>query len=212
MFPDLVSDDIFRLETARLWLRWPCAGDAEAMVRYAGAAEVSKFTGNIPFPYTQAHAGDFILSCRRANASGEQIGLALTRKGHADRLIGMVGLHRHEAEDGMREALLGYWLGQPFWGQGLMREAVQALVDLGFHAAGLDRIRADVRLENSASHSLLARLGFERGAQRPVYMAMRGGTFPCQPYVACREDWLERQARQRRQHRGIQPREIHPAA
>ena len=28
MFPDLTRDDVFRLETRRLWLRWPRAADA----------------------------------------------------------------------------------------------------------------------------------------------------------------------------------------
>ena len=36
MFPDLTRDDVFRLETRRLWLRWPRLADAQAIVRLAG--------------------------------------------------------------------------------------------------------------------------------------------------------------------------------
>lgn len=195
MFPDLVSDDIFRLETARLWLRWPRASDVAAMVRYAGEPDVSKFTRMLPCPYTEADGEEFILSCRRGNATGEQVCLALTRKGHADRLIGMAGLHLREGEDGMQEAELGYWLGRPFQGQGLMQEAVRAVVSLGFQVACLERIRADVRLENAASHRLLARLGFERGGQHPVHMPLRGGTFACVEYTVRRKGWQDRDMR-----------------
>ena len=34
MFPDLARDDVFRLETSRLWLRWPRMGDAAAIERF----------------------------------------------------------------------------------------------------------------------------------------------------------------------------------
>ena len=36
MFPDLLRDDVFRLETRRLWLRWPRAGDVSLVARLAG--------------------------------------------------------------------------------------------------------------------------------------------------------------------------------
>ena len=41
MFPDLARDDVFRLETARLWLRWPRAADAAAIERYCSRWEVA---------------------------------------------------------------------------------------------------------------------------------------------------------------------------
>jgi RimJ/RimL family protein N-acetyltransferase len=51
MFPDLARDDVFRLETARLWLRWPRAADAPAIHRYCSRWEVAQFTARIPHPY-----------------------------------------------------------------------------------------------------------------------------------------------------------------
>ena len=35
MFPDYFRDDVFRLETQRLWLRWPTAADAATIERLA---------------------------------------------------------------------------------------------------------------------------------------------------------------------------------
>ena len=51
MFPDLLRDDVFRLETRRLWLRWPRAGDAAMIARLAGERDVAERTANIPHPY-----------------------------------------------------------------------------------------------------------------------------------------------------------------
>jgi len=78
MFPDLTRDDVFRLETPRLWLRWPRASDAAAIRRIAGAAEVAQRTASIPHPYPPGAAEAFILAARAANAvaAGEP-GLAL---------------------------------------------------------------------------------------------------------------------------------------
>ena len=51
MFPDLTRDDVFRLETRRLWLRWPRHADVQAIVRLAGETAVAEMTASIPHPY-----------------------------------------------------------------------------------------------------------------------------------------------------------------
>ena len=44
MFPELTRDDVFRLETRRLWLRWPRMADASAILRQAGEKAVAEMT------------------------------------------------------------------------------------------------------------------------------------------------------------------------
>ena len=58
MFPDLARDDVFRLETKRLWLRWPRVSDAAAIERYSSRWEVARMTA--------AHSPS--LSARRSRA------------------------------------------------------------------------------------------------------------------------------------------------
>jgi hypothetical protein len=63
MFPDLTRDDVFRLETRSLWLRWPRIADAAAIARQAGEKAVAEMTANIPHTYPpQCH--------RRASDAG----------------------------------------------------------------------------------------------------------------------------------------------
>ena len=80
MFPDLLRDDVFRLETRRLWLRWPRAADAALIARLAGDRELAEMTANIPHPYPPGAAAEFVLKARAANMGGTGLVLALAPK------------------------------------------------------------------------------------------------------------------------------------
>lgn len=71
---------------------------------------------------------------------------------HQGRLIGKAGLYRFPE--------VGYILAPAFWGCGLGREAVAAVIARAFAVHGLPRVQADVDPRNAASLGLLARLGF----------------------------------------------------
>ena len=81
MFPDLTRDDVFRLETRRLWLRWPRLADAQAVVRLAGEKAVAEMTAFIPHPYPPEIGERFIFQARQSNADGRSLQLAITPKG-----------------------------------------------------------------------------------------------------------------------------------
>ncbi|MGA9847140.1 MAG: GNAT family N-acetyltransferase, partial [Roseiarcus sp.] len=92
MFPDLARDDVFRLETARLWLRWPRASDAPAIHRFCSLWEVARYTARMPHPYPAGSAERFIYAAREANASGRDLTLVMTpSKGKRD-VIGSISL------------------------------------------------------------------------------------------------------------------------
>lgn len=55
---------------------------------------------------------------------------------------------------------LGYWMGAPFAGQGVMREAISMLLPFAFDVLGLNRVEATVMPENERSLRLLRGLGF----------------------------------------------------
>ena len=50
MFPDLTRDDVFRIETRRLWLRWPTARDRDAILKLAGDPAVAAMLARVPNP------------------------------------------------------------------------------------------------------------------------------------------------------------------
>jgi RimJ/RimL family protein N-acetyltransferase len=191
MFPDLLCDDVFRLETQRLWLRWPRAADAAAIQRLAGEAAVAQMTARIPHPYPDGVAAAFILAARTANTEGDSLTLALTKKRGDGAAIGCIGLERNA--DGRLE--LGYWLGKPYWGKGLMSEAAKALVRLVFQVTDEPAIVSGARSDNPASRRVLEKLGFKACGSALIDAPARGGAMPVDTYRLTREAWLDQGVR-----------------
>jgi RimJ/RimL family protein N-acetyltransferase len=182
MFPDLLRDDVFRLETRRLWLRWPRAADAEAIATLAGAREVAEQTAHIPHPYPPGAAAEFILRARAGNLGGESLTLVLALKGRPSDAIGCVSLQG--VGEGALE--LGYWLGGPWQGRGLMAEAVDGLTRLVVDVCDVDVIRANAAMANVASRALLARCGFVDRGEGMVAAPARGEDRPVRRFELSR--------------------------
>lgn len=71
-------------------------------------------------------------------------------------------------------ATLGYWLGSPFVGRGLMHDALFALLPFAFDVLRLHRVEAAVMPSNAASLRVLARLGFTREGLARQYLKING--------------------------------------
>ena len=183
MFPDLLRDDVFRLETARMWLRWPRMADAPALLRHAGDPAVAHMTASIPHPYTEPDAARWIFSSRAGNAQGSSLVLVMARRGKPTEAIGSVALH--QTRPGV--ALLGYWLGAAFQGKGLATEAVSAIVDLAFRVGDVREIHAQAFADNAQSRRVLAKCGFRNEGRGQIDLPARGGVFTCERFRLERE-------------------------
>jgi RimJ/RimL family protein N-acetyltransferase len=186
MFPDLTRDDVFRLETRRLWLRWPRLADAQAIVRLAGEKSVAEMTARIPHPYTPPDAEHFVYAARRSNADGHGLALAVTPKGRPNALVGMVSIGPGHTSG---RPTLGYWLGTPFWGQGYATEAARALIDAFFAYSDGTAIEASARVINPASRRVLEKCGFAYGGTGLAELPARGGFYPADAFRLDRRAW-----------------------
>ncbi len=172
MFPEITHDDVFRLETERMWLRWPRMSDVDAISRHAGDSGVASQTANIPHPYSQRDAEQFIRRARAENESGDGLVLTLAFKRQPNEPIGVIGAH---GSDFRGTAHLGYWLGQEFWGQGLMTEAARVFVDMIFGVSSLGEIVCDALPGNAASRRVQEKLGFVDLGEVDIEAPARGG-------------------------------------
>ncbi len=92
-------------------------------------------------------------------------------------------------DEGSARAELGYVLSRAHWGQGLMLEALHALLAQAFGGLGLRRIEAEVNPANTASARLLERLGFTcEGVLRQRWVA-KGATYDVNFYGLLRDEW-----------------------
>jgi RimJ/RimL family protein N-acetyltransferase len=187
MFPDLARDDVFLLETQRLWLRWPRILDAAAIHRFCSLWEVARYTARIPHPYPAGSAERFVYAARKANASGRDLTLVMTpTKGKRD-AIGSISLETRGAD----RLALGFVLAPEAWGKGLATEAAQAMIEAGFGLTPAVEILANVRVENAASRSVLEKCGFAFVGTGLKGAPARGGMAPCHSFRVGRETWAE---------------------
>lgn len=73
--------------------------------------------------------------------------------------LGSIGIN---ARGSFGRCSVGYWLAPPYWRQGIMREALEAVLKHGFEDLGIIKVEADVFVENIASAALLESLNFKR--------------------------------------------------
>ena len=190
MFPDIARDDVFRLETARLWLRWPRARDAQAIHRYSSKWEVAQYTANIPHPYPKGTAERFIFAARAANAQGRDLKLVVEPSAGKRDVIGAISLEGR----GTDRLALGYAFAPEVWGQGFASEAVEAITETAFTLTPCVEINVDVRVENAASRKVLEKAGFVFMSTGLQGAPARGGLASCDRLQLRRELWAERRA------------------
>ncbi len=185
MFPELTRDDVFRLETRRLWLRWPRMADSAAILRQAGEKAVAEMTASIPHPYPSQAVEPFIFATRKGNALGEHLVLAITPRSKPNELIGIVSAHPRASG----VPFIGYWLGTEHWNKGYATEAVQGLIDTLFSLVEVPAVDADTRVINPASRRVLEKSGFRSEGSFLKALPARGGLFPCEQFRLDRSTW-----------------------
>ena len=156
------------LTTCRLRLRSLCPADAPRVRDLSGNLRVARNLERVPHPYPEGLAETWIEAQSAARARGEAYVFAIELAGD---LIGVIGIERR----GEGDYALGYWLGEPWWGQGLMSEAAARAVRFAFEDLNLPRLVSRYFVDNPASGRILEKCGFQTVGRRPVTSRARSG-------------------------------------
>lgn len=134
--------------------------DLPALVRYANNFAIARnLTNQFPHPYSEEDGERFIAMATRDIPTRI---FAIGLQGEAG---GAIGIHP-QTDIHARNAELGYWLAEPYWGQGIMTRAVREMVAYGFQTfPGISRIFARSFGSNLASQRVLEKAGFELEAR-----------------------------------------------
>ncbi len=128
--------------------------DSDPLQRYANNRNIwIKLRDEFPHPYTLEDARAFI--SRVAQEKPETL-YAIAKSSEA---VGGIGL-RLGSDIHRKTAELGYWLAEPFWGKGIMSQAVQAFTRYAFEMFDLQRIYAEPFESNRSSARVLEKAGF----------------------------------------------------
>jgi RimJ/RimL family protein N-acetyltransferase len=155
------------LETPRLILRLPQKSDAERIANQLDNLAVSGNLARVPHPYRLADARAW-LATRRPGLAPTDTTFAIDLPGEG--LIGHVGFHR----DIRGDTVIGYWLGEPYWGKGFMTEATARSLDWFFENTREPLVRSGVFYFNIASLKVQEKLGFTETGRSRLHCLARG--------------------------------------
>ena len=142
------------LETDRLILRPWVEDDAEELYKYAKDPDVGPMAGWSVHTSVE-NSREIIRSVLSAPET-----YAVCRK-ETSKPVGSIGLHRNDLATQDDEYELGYWLGKPYWGQGLIPEASREVLRYAFEDLGMNRIWCGYYDGNEKSRRVQVKLGFE---------------------------------------------------
>lgn len=130
--------------------------DAPAMQRYADNPRIPlNLRDGFPSPYTLEDAYSFLKGILDKDEQTQCL-RAIVVDGEVVGSIGVFllsNVYRKTAE-------IGYWLGEPFWGKGIMSAAVQQMCEYAFANYDLVRIEADIFEGNHGSCRVVEKAGF----------------------------------------------------
>jgi [ribosomal protein S5]-alanine N-acetyltransferase len=136
-------------------LRPFASADAKSVQTLAGEKAIASTTLNIPHPYKDGIAEEWIGTHKKNFAAGTSCIFAIIR--HDENvLMGAIGL---EISREHRHAELGYWIGKPYWNQGYCTESAAAMLQYGFDILDLERIFAHYLARNPASGRVMQKIG-----------------------------------------------------
>lgn len=146
------------IETSRLILRPWRDEDAESLFKYAQDPDIGPIAGWPP--HTSVENSREII--RTVFAAPETYAVVLKDTGEPVGSCGIMfanSLHTASMREG--EAEIGYWIGKPYWGQGLIPEAVKALLSRCFNKLGLDAVWCGYYDGNLKSKRVVEKSGFQ---------------------------------------------------
>jgi RimJ/RimL family protein N-acetyltransferase len=133
--------------------------DLDSLVSNANNYNIARFlTDGFPHPYTRANGIAFIAIATKDDPIHI---FAIEVNGQA---VGGIGIHP-QSDIMKKNAELGYWLGEDYWGNGIITKAITQMIDFGFKTYDITRIYARPFGTNLASQRVLEKAGFKLEAK-----------------------------------------------
>ena len=174
------------LETSRLILRKALPADADAMFRnWASDSEVTKF---LTWPtYTQVETAHEILNIWVKNYEQPDYYQWMIVPKELGEPIGSISVVNHR--DDIAEAEIGYCIGRRWWHQGIMTEALSAVMGYLFREVGMNRIEAKHDVNNPNSGAVMRKCGMVYEGTARQSDRNNQGICDLATYGILRSDW-----------------------
>ena len=180
------------LSTKDLTLRPSRLSDAEGLFAMLSDVESMKYWSDQPVTGIE-DAIKVLKEDIESDEQGKSLCLSIFLNGE-DRMIGKCILFQFSQAN--QRAEIGFILNRKYWRQGLMQQALAALIDFAFNTLNLHRIEADVDEENTGSLGILERLGFQREGLFRDRWCVYGEWQQSVMLGLLKQDWLDLKADQ----------------
>lgn len=173
------------LETSRLTLRKLRMADAADVYRYAKDPEVARhvlWEPHTSILETRAYIRYLLYQYR--NAMPGSWGIVHKETG---RVIGTIGYMSYNADNATVE--VGYSLSREYWGQGLMTEALAAVIDETFRTLKLNRVEAMHFTDNPASGRVMQKCGMQHEGHLRQRVNCKGVFRDVEMWAILQSDW-----------------------
>lgn len=156
------------IRAGRVTLRCVMADDAPLISKYCSDYDVAKMTSSFPYPLPLLSAEVLVMMRRAAWREGRSFSYAIDIEGESG-LAGVMTLFKRAPEEDWE---LGYWLGRPYWRQGLAAIAARAAMQAFTDTYGPTAFQANIFSDNPASGRVLEKLGFTATGPCPEVFSM----------------------------------------
>ena len=148
-----------KIMTERLILRDLKKTDARDLQINANNIKIAKYIPPFPYPYLLKDAKSFINHCikEQNKKPRENYEFCIELKSE-NKIIGMISVTKVDKFQGT--CTVGYWLGEKYWRQGIIFEAMKTIIEFIFNKLKLRRINIEAFGDNDASNALIKKMGF----------------------------------------------------
>ena len=149
--------DITSFDKTHIHLReWRNEDAPDLAVAISNNKVLDNLRDGIPYPYSEKDATEFITATLAAKKDSQYAFAVCTD----DKAIGSIGVFRKDNVHRLT-AEMGYYVAEPYWGKGIMTEAVRQMCDFVFANTDIVRIFAEPYAYNTASCRVLEKAGFQ---------------------------------------------------
>lgn len=163
--------------------KWELSDAADLAAALSNKKVQDNLRDGLPYPYTEQDGIEFISAMLSADRN-DIFAFAITID---DKAIGSIGafrqnnIHKQTAE-------LGYYIGEDYWGKGIMTEAVKQICEFVFSKSDIIRIYAEPFAYNTASCRVLEKAGFQYEGTLRKNAVKNGKVLDMKMYSLLREE------------------------
>lgn len=178
-----------RLQCERVILRPLEDSDAPTLYENVKEYEMARWLINLPHPYPEGGAMEFIRKVRGLMETGESYELAIESR-ETSGVLGVMSFCRVDKKN--RNAEVGYWVAKAHRGRGIATEAGLALLAFGFEKLSLERIYSKCFVENIPSQRVLEKLGMRYEGTFRHEVLKEDRFIDMKYYSILKDEWLNK--------------------